>query len=134
MQKPGNCATFIYTSGTTGPPKAVMISHDNYTWVTDATVEVTQMLTPDKVGKIRVLSLLPLSHVAAQLVDLVLAVRIGMNVFFTDPSALQGNLVHFLKACKPYITINAGLRSQVFRECGRSCRKESWPKAPRPPA
>lgn len=101
VQKPGNCATFIYTSGTTGPPKAVMISHDNYTWVTDATVEVTQMLTPDKVGKIRVLSLLPLSHVAAQLVDLVIAVRIGMNVFFTDPSALQGNLVHFLKACRP---------------------------------
>lgn len=78
-----------------------MISHDNYTWVTDATVEVTQMLTPDKIGKIRVLSLLPLSHVAAQLVDLVLSVRIGMNVFFTDATALQGNLVHFLKACRP---------------------------------
>ena len=94
-----------------------MISHDNYTWVTDATVEVTQMLTPDKVGKIRVLSLLPLSHVAAQLVDLVLAVRIGMNVFFTDPSALQGNLVHFLKACKPY---SLQLMQDFVHKCSKS--------------
>jgi hypothetical protein len=45
--------------------------------------------------------LLPLSHVAAQLVDLVIALKVGANVFFTDPTALQGNLVKFLQACKP---------------------------------
>lgn len=47
------------------------------------------------------ISMLPLSHVAAQLVDLVLCIRFGFNLFFTDPSALQGNLVRFLLISKP---------------------------------
>lgn len=101
MAKPGNCATFIYTSGTTGPPKAVMISHDNYTWVTDAVGRRFEFDDPKRAGKGRILSMLPLSHVAAQLVDLVVTVRFGLSVFFTDPSALQGNLVKFLLIAKP---------------------------------
>lgn len=100
-QKAGSCATFIYTSGTTGPPKAVMISHDSYTWVTDAISTKLKTNAPEKLGKGRIISLLPLSHVAAQLLDLVVSVRLGGNVFFTDPSALQGNLVKFLLACRP---------------------------------
>jgi long-chain-fatty-acid--CoA ligase ACSBG len=101
MAKPGNCCTFIYTSGTTGPPKAVMISHDNYTWVTDAIGKVFKLDQIDREGKKRMVSMLPLSHVAAQIVDLILNVRFGGNLFFTDASALQGNLVYFLKIAKP---------------------------------
>jgi hypothetical protein len=44
---------------------------------------------------------LPLSHVAAQFIDLIVAVKFGFSVFFTDPTALQGNLVKFLKIAKP---------------------------------
>ena len=47
------------------------------------------------------LSLLPLSHVAAQIVDLVMALKMGFSLYFTDPSALQGNLVKFLQVCRP---------------------------------
>jgi long-chain-fatty-acid--CoA ligase ACSBG len=101
LAKPGNCCTFIYTSGTTGPPKAVMISHDNYTWTTDAIAHYLGYDTPERAGKSRFISLLPLSHVAAQIVDLVIAIRYGANLFFTDPSALQGNLVRFLQIAKP---------------------------------
>lgn len=101
QSKPGNCCTFIYTSGTTGPPKAVMISHDNYTWVTDAIGKRLKFDTPERLGNGRLISMLPLSHVAAQLVDLVISIRFGFNLFFTDPSALQGNLVKFLLIAKP---------------------------------
>ncbi len=101
--KPGNCCTFIYTSGTTGPPKAVMISHDNYTWITDATIKRFNFDAPEKLGKGRLLSLLPLSHVAAQLTDLVMCLKMGYEVYYPDPSALQGNLVRFLLVCRPYI-------------------------------
>lgn len=101
LAKPGNCCTFIYTSGTTGPPKAVMISHDNYTWVTDAIGANFRFHLPERLGKGRMISMLPLSHVAAQLVDLVLCIRFGFNLFFTDPTALQGNLVKFLHIAKP---------------------------------
>jgi len=45
--------------------------------------------------------MLPLSHVAAQLVDLVITLRFGISVFFTDPSALQGNLIKFMLIAKP---------------------------------
>ena len=101
LAKPGNCCTFIYTSGTTGPPKAVMISHDSYTWVTDALGEHFKINTMDVIGTGRLISMLPLSHVAAQLTDLVLCIRFGFSIFFTDPTALQGNLVRFLHIARP---------------------------------
>jgi long-chain-fatty-acid--CoA ligase ACSBG len=80
-----------------------MISHDNYTWVTEATSTIMKINTPEKVGTGRIVSLLPLSHVAAQLLDLVVSLYCGGLVFFTDPSALQGNLVKFLHVARPYL-------------------------------
>jgi long-chain-fatty-acid--CoA ligase ACSBG len=56
---------------------------------------------PSLLGKGRILTYLPLSHAAAQLVDLLIPIKCGYNVFFPDPSVLQANLVKFLNIAKP---------------------------------
>lgn len=52
-------------------------------------------------GKGRMLSYLPLSHIAAQLVDIMLPLRFGFNTFYPDVTVLQANLVKFLLISKP---------------------------------
>ncbi|CAK78507.1 unnamed protein product (macronuclear) [Paramecium tetraurelia] len=94
--EPGNCCTLIYTSGTTGNPKGVMLSHDNYMFI------VAQHLKKYKIDDgYRIVSYLPLSHVAAQLVDLIGLFRWGGHLYFANPDALQGSLINTLKEVRP---------------------------------
>ena len=67
MQKPGNCCNVVYTSGTTGNPKAVLLSHDNITFTVRSLKERVQSNVPDRQ---RVVSYLPLSHIAGQIFDI----------------------------------------------------------------
>ncbi len=95
---PGHCASIIYTSGTTGPPKAAMISHDNITWTANAVGKVVRMDCVD-----RMVSFLPLSHIAAQLLDIHGAIMWGYCVHFAKPDALKGSLVETLKEVEPTV-------------------------------
>lgn len=95
--KPGHCVTLIYTSGTTGPPKAVMLSNDNITWTTAVLCENFMVTSPND----RVVSYLPLSHVAAQLIDIHYSIFAGSCVYFAQPDALKGTLTNTLKDAKP---------------------------------
>lgn len=65
---PGHCCAYIYTSGTTGMPKAVMISHDNIVFESRNAAHVIAQKSPD--GE-RIISYLPLSHVAGMMVDII---------------------------------------------------------------
>ncbi|XP_031769185.1 long-chain-fatty-acid--CoA ligase ACSBG2 isoform X2 [Galleria mellonella] len=91
------CCTLVYTSGTVGAPKAVMLSHDNLTW--DA-FSIGQRVADLQVGE-RLVSFLPLSHVAAQVVDIYTTLMHGVTVFFAQPDALKGSLVETLKEIRP---------------------------------
>lgn len=95
--RPGECATVIHTSGTTGPPKAVMLSHDNLLW----TVQTTLKMFPEIGDNERVLSYLPLSHIAAQMVDNYIMMNVGGCAYFTSPADIRNNLVKEMKKVKP---------------------------------
>lgn len=96
--KPGHCCTLVYTSGTTGMPKGAMISHDNYVWTKKS---LDAFHDRDKTVVHRMVSYLPLSHVAGQFADIVGSMMEGVHVFFAEPSALQGTLIQTLLEVKP---------------------------------
>ncbi len=72
-------ATLIYTSGTTGPPKAVLLTHGNVAAANHALDEFVDT-TPDD----RVLSYLPLAHIAERLSTEFRSYAKGNAVWFCD--------------------------------------------------
>ena len=84
-QSPDDVATLIYTSGTTGVPKAVMLSHDNITWTAQAAVNLVGGQPEDQV-----ISYLPLSHIAEQVVSLHGPMNYGACVTFAPSMELLG--------------------------------------------
>lgn len=98
--KPGETCELIYTSGTTGHPKAVMITNDNCTW----TVSVVLATAPRKLEHSDcMVSYLPLSHVAAQILDMFQPLLTGCKIYFAQPDALKGTLVNTLKEVRPML-------------------------------
>jgi long-chain-fatty-acid--CoA ligase ACSBG len=95
--RPGNCSTLIYTSGTTGPPKAVMISHDNVTWTARNIIDHYMVMNHED----RAISYLPLSHIAAQLIDIHCIMMLGASCWFAQPDALKGSLTKTLAEVRP---------------------------------
>ncbi|MFO7569037.1 MAG: AMP-binding protein [Smithellaceae bacterium] len=77
--KASETASIIYTSGTTGPPKGAMIGHANYLWIARQTEKITKMSNRDET-----ISFLPLNHVYEQIFDLMMHLRAGHIVNFTE--------------------------------------------------
>ena len=87
--RPVTVSTYIYTSGTTGRPKAVMLTQDNLVWTAAQAVELVGVTQQD-----RVLSYLPLSHIAEQMFTIHIAATAGFSVYFAESlERLNANLV-----------------------------------------
>jgi len=67
--KPGQATTVVYTSGTTGNPKGVMLTHDSVTYAAGKTASI--LTKRPKHGEHRIVSYLPLNHVAGQMLDVI---------------------------------------------------------------
>jgi long-subunit acyl-CoA synthetase (AMP-forming) len=76
---PQEVCTLIYTSGTTGTPKAVMISHANVTWLAEKALPLLKLGPSD-----RVLSYLPLSHIAEQCMSIYIPLAAGGCTYFAE--------------------------------------------------
>lgn len=74
---PRDGATLIYTSGTTGPPKAVMLPHEALAFMAKTLIDIIPVGPED-----RVISYLPLSHIAEQVVSLLTPAISGHAVYY----------------------------------------------------
>jgi long-chain-fatty-acid--CoA ligase ACSBG len=91
------CCCLIYTSGTSGKPKGVMLSHDNLIYECFALNIFLEFIA----GEERVISYLPLSHVAGQVFEFFLPLYMAGTVYFADRDALKGTLDQALVAACP---------------------------------
>jgi long-chain acyl-CoA synthetase len=93
--KPDDLLTLIYTSGTTGPPKGVMIDHTNVMFAGHSLDRIGQRQPRD-----RIISYLPLAHIAERAGSLYLAPTFQTEVYCC-PDFLE--LGTYLPEVKPTI-------------------------------
>ncbi|XP_037361087.1 long-chain-fatty-acid--CoA ligase ACSBG2-like isoform X2 [Talpa occidentalis] len=101
-QKANQCAVVIYTSGTGDYPKGVMLSHDNITWMAGAAAKDCGMSYASERQEL-VVSYLPLSHIASQMMDVWIPMKTGALIYFAQPDALKGTLLRTLQEVKPTV-------------------------------
>jgi long-chain acyl-CoA synthetase len=88
-------ATLVYTSGTTGPPKGTMLTHRNITTVLRDVPPALEVVRGE-----RLLSFLPLSHIAERMMSEFLPIAIGGETWFARSLA---TVVEDLPACRPTV-------------------------------
>ena len=85
---PSDLATLIYTSGTTGPPKGVMISQYNVVYTAEQ-LRRGLGLDPAELVGLRVISYLPMAHIAERMSSFYLGLLGGYTVTTCpDPTAV----------------------------------------------
>ncbi len=112
---PEDLATVIYTSGTTGSPKGVMLTHRNVCW----TLESLRRTIDIEPVPWRVVSYLPMAHIAERMVSHYMMLAMGFEI---TPVADAAELPAALRSVRPnmmfgvprvYEKIHAGINAQL---------------------
>jgi long-chain acyl-CoA synthetase len=125
--EPDGLATLIYTSGTTGPPKGVMLSHHNLTWTADAAPGVVPIDSED-----RLISYLPLSHIAEQMFTIHIQVSNGYRVYFAESlEALPENIKEvrptiFFAVPRVWEKFHDGIATKLAEATGIKAKLGAW--------
>jgi long-chain acyl-CoA synthetase len=125
--EPAGLATLIYTSGTTGPPKGVMLSHDNLAWTARVIVDLVGATSRDTV-----LSYLPLSHIAEQMVTLLGAATAGYAAYFAESVDKLGDNIKevqptvFFGVPRVWEKFHAGVSAKLVQATGVKKQLLAW--------
>lgn len=74
-----------------------MLNHDNLTFVAKTGIEFESMQNAQEV----IISYLPLSHIAAQIVDIFACLTVAGTIYFAEKDALKGSLSKTLRSVRP---------------------------------
>jgi len=104
-QTPGTTCVYIYTSGTTSMPKACMLSHDAIIVSPYTQIDTYLKRYKSISGRDRVVSFLPLCHVAAFSMDVLVNLIEESILYFAQPDAMQGSLVKTFQDVRPTLVL-----------------------------
>lgn len=125
--RPDDLGTLIYTSGTTGMPKAVMLSHSTLAWTGMALAKAFGTTPTD-----RLISYLPLAHVAEQLGAIHNHVAIGYRLYFARSlESLRDHLTEvrptvFFGVPRVWEKIHAGIAGKLDAATGFKAVLAAW--------
>jgi long-subunit acyl-CoA synthetase (AMP-forming) len=128
---PTGIATLIYTSGTTGPPKAAMLTHKNLEFAARIAQQVADVRADDVM-----VSYLPLSHIAEQMLSIHGPIVSGGQIAFCDdfeklvPTLQKVEPTIFFGVPRVWEKVQAGLEAK-FAEAPEGKRKLlAWARGP----
>jgi long-subunit acyl-CoA synthetase (AMP-forming) len=125
--EPDDVATLIYTSGTTGTPKGVMLTQRNLAFIAVKAGEILPIRAGD-----RLISYLPLSHIAEQVVSHLLSLATGATVHFAEsleklPENLREVRPHlFLGVPRVWEKVQAGIQAAGAQGSPLRRRVAAW--------
>ena len=106
--QPEDLATIVYTSGTSGPSKGTMLSHSNIMWSLRKVTPVYEIGEGD-----RLLSFLPLSHIAERMMSDFLPIAVAGETWFARNLA---TVAEDLPACRPTVFLAVPRLWEKLRE------------------